>query len=144
MGKKRIVTSGGETVSERKAGQPGSSSLKKRFARGKLYIKATYNNTILTLADPEGNVILWSSSGAMGFKGAKKGTPFAASKVAEQVFEKAQGVGLKELDIVMNGVGAGREAAVRSFISKGVEINSIQDVTPIPFNGPKPKKPRRV
>jgi small subunit ribosomal protein S11 len=87
---------------------------------------------------------MWSSSGSLGFKGAKKGTPFAAAKVGETLATKAAVLGLKEIDVVVKGVGSGRESAIRGFISKGVNINSIQDATPVPHNGPQPKKPRRV
>ena len=144
MGKKRIATKGGDGAQNGKDTQSVSRTPKKRLDRGTLYIKATYNNTLLTLADSEGNAVIWSSSGSLGFRGAKKGTPFAAGKVAELIADKAQGSGLKEIDVVMNGVGSGREAAVRTFISKGMNIGFIRDVTPVPFNGPKPKKPRRV
>ena len=144
MGKKRIATKEGQSVDKSGATRSISSSPKKRLAKGTLYIKATYNNTILTLADSEGNAVLWSSSGSLGFKGAKKGTPFAAGKVAELIADKAGASGVKEVDVVMNGVGSGREAAIRAFIAKGMSIDSIRDVTPVPFNGPKPKKPRRV
>jgi small subunit ribosomal protein S11 len=96
------------------------------------------------LTDKLGNAIIWSSSGALGFKGAKKGTPFAAAKVGETLATKAEPMGLKEIDVVIKGVGSGRESAIRGFISKGVIINTIKDATPVPMNGPKPKKPRRV
>lgn len=89
-------------------------------------------------------MLAWSSSGALGFKGAKKGTPFAAAKVGEMLAEKAHLMGMTEVGIVVRGVGAGREAAVRSFAAKGIDITSLKDKTPVPHNGPKPKKPRRV
>jgi small subunit ribosomal protein S11 len=88
--------------------------------------------------------LFWSSSGSLGFKGAKKGTPFAAAKVGDLIAEKAETVGLKEADVVVKGVGTGRESAIRSFMSRGIEITSIKDKTPVPHNGPRPKKPRRV
>ncbi|MDB5239307.1 MAG: rpsK [Candidatus Parcubacteria bacterium] len=143
MGKKRIVTTPGtEGSADGKAKQLVSA--KKRVEAGILYVQSTYNNTKVLLTDKSGNALMWGSSGAAGFRGAKKGTPFAAAKVGETLALKAQNIGLKEIDIVVKGVGSGRESAIRGFISKGFSITSIKDKTPIPFNGPKPKKPRRV
>lgn len=119
-------------------------SSKKRLDNGILYVQSTYNNTKVLLADPQGNAVMWSSCGALGFKGAKKGTPFAAAKVGETLAAKAALLGLKEVSVVVKGVGSGRESAIRGFISKGVNISGIHDQTPVPFNGPKPPKPRRV
>ncbi len=142
MGKKRIVTeSSGE--SEKKVVTTASVS-KKKVDTGGLYIESTYNNTKLVLTDPKGNVLATSSSGSIGFKGAKKGTPFAAAKVGEIIGSKASTMGMKEAYVVVKGVGSGRESGIRGFISKGINISSIKDVTPVPHNGPKPKKPRRV
>jgi len=121
-----------------------SSGSKKRLDSGVLYVQSTYNNTKLLLTDTKGNAIFASSAGALGFKGAKKGTPFAAAKVGETLAAKAQPIGLKEVAVVVSGTGSGRESSIRGFISKGVFISSIKDVTPVPHNGPKPKKPRRV
>ena len=143
MGKKRIIKDGGASTSE--GLESHSSRLpKKKYGRGVLFIEATYNNTKLSLSDPDGNVLAWSSSGSLGFKGAKKGTPFAAGKVGELLAEKAQLVGMKDVDIVVRGVGSGRESSLRAFAGKGIGVNSIKDRTPIPHNGPRPKKPRRV
>ncbi|MFA6314920.1 MAG: 30S ribosomal protein S11 [Candidatus Paceibacterota bacterium] len=143
MGKKRIVTTNqGEGENGAANSQPVSS--RKRIDTGVLYVQSTYNNTKLMLTDKKGNALMWGSSGAAGFRGAKKGTPFAAAKVGETLALKAQNLGLKEIDVVVKGVGSGRESAIRGFISKGVLISSIKDETPVPFNGPKPKKPRRV
>lgn len=124
--------------------QASSSQSKKRLDFGILHVQSTYNNTKVLLTDKDGNAVIWSSSGSLGFKGAKKGTPFAAAKVGETLAMKAQNFGLKEIDVVVNGVGSGRESAIRGFISKGVNIASIRDNTPVPHNGPQPKKPRRV
>ncbi len=121
-----------------------SSSKKKMIASGILYVESTFNNTKVSLTDSKGNLVMWSSSGSLGFKGAKKGTPFAAAKIGETLGQKAFDLGLKEIDVVVKGVGSGRESAIRGFITKGFAINSIKDVTPVPHNGPKPKKPRRV
>ena len=141
MGKKRIVkTTGGANEGVSKA----SSSSKKRLESGILFVESTYNNTKLSLADTKGNIYAWSSSGALGFKGAKKGTPFAAAKIGEVLAEKAQAFGVKEVAVIVKGVGSGRESSIRSFITKGFTITSIKDVTPVPHNGPKPPKPRRI
>ncbi len=141
MGKKRIVTTEGAENTEKKA--PAVSS-KKRVDVAVLHVQSTYNNTKLMLTDTSGNALMWGSSGGAGFRGAKKGTPFAAAKVGETLALKAQNVGVKEIHVVVKGVGSGRESAIRGFISKGVNILSIKDETPVPFNGPQPKKPRRV
>lgn len=143
MGKKRIVTTGTAESADGKSKAPAVSS-KKRVDAGILHVQSTYNNTKLMLTDKSGNALLWGSSGAAGFRGAKKGTPFAAAKVGEMLALRAANLGLKEIDIVVKGVGSGRESAIRGFISKGVAISSIKDETPVPFNGPQPKKPRRV
>ena len=120
------------------------TSGKKRFDSGLLHVRSTYNNTVLVLTDKKGNVLASSSSGKLGFKGAKKGTPFAAAKVGEILATKAQTFGIKEIGVIVKGVGSGRESGIRGFISKGINLNFIKDATPIPHNGPKPKKPRRV
>ncbi|MEI7480465.1 MAG: 30S ribosomal protein S11 [bacterium] len=117
---------------------------KKRVEAGILCVQSTYNNTKVTLTDTKGNALAFSSSGALGFKGAKKGTPFAAAKIGEVLGTKAVELGIKEIAVIIKGVGSGRESAVRSFISKGINITSIKDITPVPHNGPKPPKPRRV
>jgi small subunit ribosomal protein S11 len=142
MGKKRIVTTGGEEGQKKSSGAPTVS--KKKVEVGTLYVQSTYNNTMIVLTDSKGNVLATSSSGAIGFKGAKKGTPFAAAKVGEILGAKAAAMGMKEVGVVVKGVGSGRESGIRGFISKGININFIKDVTPVPHNGPKPKKPRRV
>lgn len=144
MGKKRIIKKSGDVVEGVAGKQAGGKSGKKKLERGILYINASYNNTMLLLTDLEGKAVAASSSGAMGFRGSKKGTPFAASKVGELLADKGQTMGLKEVDVVIRGVGAGRESAVRSFIAKGLVINSIKDETPVPFNGPKAPRARRV
>jgi small subunit ribosomal protein S11 len=142
MGKKRIVKTE-ENKEEGVAKTPETSS-KKHFEAGVLYVRSTYNNTLLTLTDKKGNVLGSSSSGSLGFKGAKKGTPFAAAKVGETLGAKAGTLGMKEIGVVVKGVGSGRESGIRGFISKGINITYIKDETPMPHNGPKPKKPRRV
>ena len=142
MGKKRITTTeGAENADKPKA---AVVSAKKRVEKGILHVQSTYNNTKVMLSDMNGNALMWGSAGGAGFRGAKKGTPFAAAKVGEVLALKAQNIGLKEIDVIVKGVGSGRESAIRGFISKGITISSIKDETPVPFNGPKPKKPRRV
>ncbi len=117
---------------------------KKKITQAVLHIQATFNNTKVVLTDKGGNSIAWSSSGALGFKGAKKGTPFAAAKVGDILAEKAEAMGIKEIEVIIRGVGSGRESAIRSFIARGFDVSNIKDMTPVPFNGPKAKKPRRV
>ena len=151
MGKKKIVTNSDENTtlgpndplkSEVKVSAP--QKIKgKRVDSGVLCVESTYNNTKLVLTDQKGGTVAWASSGSIGFKGAKKGTPFAAAKVGESLAEKASNFGVKEVKVVVKGVGSGRESAIRGFISKGINIVSIQDMTPVPHNGPKPPKPRR-
>ncbi len=141
MGKKRVIKKGGQDSAR---GAATFRAPKKKIERGNLCIEATYNNTKLALTDSAGNTLLWSSSGSMGFSGSKKGTPFAASKVGEMLADRALSIGLKEVDVVIRGVGAGRESAMRAFSAKGINVMSIKDRTPVPFNGPKPPKPRRV
>ncbi len=144
MGKKRIIRKSGGSVDQGLKSRSLARVAKKNITTGTLHIHATYNNTKVLLADKEGNAIAWSSSGALGFSGAKKGTPFAAAKVGELVGDKAVIVGVKEADVVIRGVGAGRESALRAFAGKGVNITKISDETPIPHNGPRPPKPRRI
>ena len=144
MGKKQIATITDTEAKTEEAVSTTRSSSKKRVESGKLYVRATYNNTTLVLTDKKGNVLAKSSSGSLGFKGAKKGTPFVASRIGEVLSEKAADLGMKEVTVVVSGVGAGREAGIRSFVMKGIYITTISDVTPVPFNGVKAKKPRRV
>lgn len=144
MGKKRIIQKEGQTADQGLVSRSLSQSTKKKHVSGILFVQSTYNNTKLMLADKKGNLLLWSSSGSLGFRGAKKGTPFAAAKVGELLGEKAAMMGVKEVDVVVKGVGAGRESSIRAFNSKGIDITLIRDVTPVPHNGPKPKKPRRI
>ncbi|MEK7158492.1 MAG: 30S ribosomal protein S11, partial [Patescibacteria group bacterium] len=117
---------------------------KKQFVpSGQVHILATYNNTLVSITDPGGNVLAWSSAGHMGFKGPKKSTPYAAGVVVREVVEKVREMGLKEVDVFVKGVGSGREAAVRALGAQGLTVNVIKDITPIPHNGPRPPKPRR-
>ena len=143
MGKKRIIKKGGGSDV---AGTSRALNRipKKKVAQGRLNILATFNNTLVTLCDPKGNSIIAASSGAIGFKGSRKSTPFAAAKVGEIIGEKAQQMGMKEAEVIIKGVGAGRESALRAFAGMGVTITKITDMTPVPHNGPRPPKPRRA
>lgn len=144
MGKKRIIRKSGGSVDQGLKSRSLARASKRVIAAGTLHIHATYNNTKVLLSDKTGNTVVWSSSGALGFSGAKKGTPFAAAKVGELVGEKAGMIGVKEVDVVIRGVGAGRESALRAFASKGIEVTRIADDTPVPHNGPRARKPRRI
>lgn len=141
MGKKRIIKKAGQDSNKTAS---GARVPKKKIDHGILNIEATYNNTKVSLADTKGNTLIWSSSGSLGFSGSKKGTPFAAGKVGDLIADKGITMGLKDVDVVIKGVGAGRESAMRAFAAKGINILSIKDRTPVPFNGPKAPKPRRV
>lgn len=143
MGKKRIMKkSGGSDVS-------GTSRAlnripKRKLPSGRLNVLATFNNTLVTLTDTKGNAVMSASSGALGFKGSRKSTPFAAAKVGEIIGEKAGQMGMKEAEVIVRGVGAGRESALRAFAGKGIAITKITDMTPVPYNGPRAPKARRV
>jgi small subunit ribosomal protein S11 len=117
---------------------------KKSIPQGRAYIHSTFNNVIVTLTDPSGNVLSWGSSGTAGFKGSRKGTPYAAQMAAESAAKKAKEYGLRQVDVFVRGPGGGREAAIRSLQIAGLIITSIRDVTPIPHNGCRPPKRRRV
>lgn len=142
MGKKRIIKKGGSDSSAT------STALtrvpKKKVATGTLNVLASFNNTLLTLCDSKGNTLIAASSGALGFKGSRKSTPFAAAKVGEILGEKASQMGMKDANVIIRGVGAGRESALRGFSSKGITITHISDKTPVPHNGPRQPKPRRI
>ncbi len=152
MGKKRIIKiSKDELLKEteqREAAQRKAVSrqtkIKKKVEKGKAYIRSTYNNTVITLTDLNGNVLAWATAGHLGFKGPKKATPYAASRVAAAVVEKVKKVGLKEVEVFVKGIGGGRESAIRALAANGLEISFIKDITPIPHNGCRPPKPRRV
>lgn len=144
MGKKRIVKKNSSGVDSALKARSLAKLVKRKVVEGTLYVESGYNNTRLTLTDKTGNTLAWSSSGSLGFKGAKKGTPFAASKIGELIGEKAQQAGIKTVNVVVKGVGSGRESAIRSFSAFNIELTAIEDRTPVPFNGPKARKPRHV
>jgi small subunit ribosomal protein S11 len=142
-----------EVAEEKTEGQteqkPGEKAARKKrgrknIAEGVVHIHSTFNNTIVTITDYQGNVISWSSAGAMGFKGSRKGTPFAAQQAADNAAKKAMDHGLRSVQIFVRGPGAGRESALRALQSAGINISLIKDVTPIPHNGCRPPKRRRV
>jgi len=153
MGKKKVIAQSEqdalkeekELSEAQKKSFSGAQNIKTgRVEKAKAYIQSSYNNTMLTMTDLGGNVLAWASSGALGFKGPKKATPFAASKVVESVMEKVKKVGVREVIVYVKGIGSGREAAIRALASHGLEISAIKDVTPIPHNGCRPPKIRRV
>lgn len=117
---------------------------RKNIAEGVVHIKSTFNNTIVTITDKDGNVICWESGGTIGFSGTKKGTPYAAQLAAEKAAKKAIEHGMKKVDVLVKGAGSGREPAIRTLQAVGLEVKSITDVTPVPHNGCRPKKKRRV
>ncbi|MBU1102424.1 30S ribosomal protein S11 [Patescibacteria group bacterium] len=151
MGKKKIQSQSEQEVLKEKeiqeSAQKKVSSAEgrgKRVERGKAYIHSTYNNTIVTICDNRGDVLAWASAGALGFRGPKKATPYAASKTVETLIEKIRKVGLKDIEIFVKGIGSGRESAIRALASHGLNILAIKDVTPVPHNGCRPRKVRRV
>ena len=127
-----------------KGGKKGGRKEKKNVPHAVAHVHATFNNTIITIADPLGNVVAWSSSGAQGFKGSRKGTPFAAQMAASVACNNAKDHGVRTLDVRVKGPGAGRESSIRSMAAAGMEVKTIKDVTPIPHNGCRPPKRRRV
>ena len=151
MGKKTVKTQEGTAAKENKGAATGvakAASGAKRKAKhvqeGKVYVSATYNNTVVTVTDTTGNVLAWASAGSLGFSGPKKATPFASSKVIAAITEKIQASGPKDISVIVKGIGSGRDSAIRSLINNGFNILSIKDATPIPHNGPRPAKIRRV
>jgi small subunit ribosomal protein S11 len=122
----------------------GGKKERKTVHSGEAYIQATFNNTVITITDQNGNVITWSSAGAQGFKGSRKGTPYAAQVAADVAAKKAIGFGMRQINVYVKGPGAGRESAIRALQAAGLDVNLIKDVTPVPHNGTKPPKRRRV
>ena len=149
MGKKRVIQqTEEELLKERqkvdaKVGKEGKE-VTRQVKEGRVYIFSTYNNTIITLTDPNGNVLGQASAGSIGFKGTKKSTPFAASKVAEAIAQTIKKFGIKRISVFVKGIGSGRESAIRSLAARDLEISSIKDKTPVPHNGGRPPKVRRV
>lgn len=146
MGKKRIITKTETSTDQKgeKAVSVSKKTQKRQVLKGTANIFSSYNNTLITIADAKGEVISWSSAGSIGFKGARKSTPYAASLVAKDVLEKAKKFGLMEIAISVKGIGPGREAAIRGLAGTGLNISALIDNTPIPHGGVRPPKPRRV
>lgn len=144
MGKKRVIKKGAEGVTAEGESKVREVKIADRISRGVAHIQATYNNTLVTISDDKGNTLAASSAGALGFSGAKKATPFAAARVIEALFEKLKKVSFDEMFVFVKGVGSGRDSAVRSLANRGYNITAIKDITPVPHNGPRSKKPRRV
>jgi len=153
MGKKRVIKQTEEEIlKDTEAQEKDERRVKVSQVSGKanaagyarFCIQSTYNNTIITVTDRKGSVLAWSSAGAVGFSGPKKSTPFAASRVVEVLLEKIKNLKIQEVDVLVKGVGMGRDAAVRAIVNHGLEINYIKDITPVPHNGCRPRKPRRV
>ncbi len=131
-------------MAERKKAFRGRKRERKVVPRGRAYVQSTFNNTLITLTDPNGNVLSWGSAGTSGFKGSRKSTPFAAQTAAEAAARKAMEHGLRQIDVYVRGPGSGREAAIRSLQAAGLTVISIRDMTPIPHNGCRPPRRRRV
>ena len=150
MGKKKVAQKSTEEVLkeagslEETMARKKTAAGKQRIEKGRVYVNASYNNTFITVTDDKGGVVTWMSAGSLGFSGPKKATPFAASKVAEAVVEKIQRSGPFKVEVLVRGLGGGRDSAVRTLAAKGLEITSLKDVTPTPHNGPRPRKKRRV
>lgn len=150
MGKKKVARETTEEAlkqseaTEAAVQKAGQKMVAKRYERGRVYIATSYNNTVVTITDDRGNAVAWSSAGTLGFSGPKKATPFAASKIVAALHEKVQKSGPFAVDVLVRGVGGGRDSAIRSLINRGWNVLSIKDVTPIPHNGPRPRKVRRV
>ena len=147
MGKKRIITqadTGSQADSQQAILSVIKKAAKKQVINGVAYVSVSYNNTLVTITDLKGEVIAWSSAGSFGFKGTKKSTPYAANLVAKDCFEKAKKYNLTNVKIIVKGIGPGREAAMRGLASSGLNISSIMDETPVPHNGVRRRKPRRV
>ena len=151
MGKKRIIQKSEEELLKEREKIEGAlkkeakvEAPSREINEGKIYITSSYNNTIITLTDMKGNVLAWTSAGTIGFKGTKKATPFAASKVAEAISQAIKKLGIQKLAVFVKGIGSGRESAIRSLAARDLDIVSITDVTPVPHNGCRPPKVRRV
>ena len=148
MGKKKIIEKGsdqsGGSKSKAPAGKPSRGKKKAiKVDSGRIYIKASYNNTVMTVTDDKGNVVAWATSGATGFSGPKKATPFAASKVVASLAEKIAKAGPQSIDLYVSGIGPGRDSAIRALAAQGFDIKSIKDITPIAHNGPRRRKEKR-
>lgn len=145
MGKIKLAQAKPDEIKEKtEAAKSVPKKSKKTVERGRIYINASFNNTVITVTDMTGNVLTWATAGSLGFSGPKKATPFASSKVISAISEKIKDTGPKDIDVIVKGVGSGRDSALRSLVNQGFNILSIKDATPIPHNGPRPPKVRRI
>ncbi len=149
MGKKKVAEQVGEKPAAEASRAPSASPARvskkgKKMDRGRVYVNASYNNTVITVTDEKGDVLTWATAGSLGFSGPKKATPFAASKIIAVIAEKLKDAGVRELEVFVKGIGGGRDSAVRSLSNHGFSIVTLKDVTPIAHNGPRPRKVRRV
>lgn len=138
---KKAESTDGEKAAEVKRKK---KKIRRQILKGQAHIQCTYNNTLVTFSDMSGKVLAWSSAGSLGFKGAKKATPYAATQIVNAASEKVSKYGLREIDVFVKGVGSGREASIRALVNNDFDIQIIKDITPVPHNGCRPKKPRRV
>ena len=150
MGKKRVIKKSEEEILkerekvEQKMKKEVSLKRQEKVGEGNIYISSSYNNTIITLTNEKGDVLMWRSAGSIGFKGTKKGTSYAASKVAQAIADVCKRLKIREVNVFVKGVGGGRDSSLKTLANQGLEFKSIRDVTPVPHNGCRPKKPRRV
>jgi small subunit ribosomal protein S11 len=151
MGKKKVAEQTKEDALKEQAAMDAATAKsasrkggKRMVETGNVYVNSSYNNTVITGTDEKGNVITWATAGSIGFSGPKKATPFAASKIIAVITEKLRNIGMQSVHVILKGVGGGRDSSVRSIINQGFNVLSIKDVTPIPHNGPRPRKVRRV
>ena len=135
---------GAEEAGEKKSVVKKKKKIRRQIIKGQAHVKCSYNNTIVAFSDLNGKILAWSSAGSLGFKGAKKATPYAATQIVNAATEKVAKYGLREIDVYVKGVGSGREASIRAIANNDFEITLIKDITPIPHNGCRPRKPRRV
>jgi len=142
---KKAESADGEKSEVKKSASGGKKKkIRRQILKGQAHIQCTYNNTLVTFSDMSGKVLAWSSAGSLGFKGAKKATPYAATQIVNAASEKVSKYGLREIDVFVKGVGSGREASIRALVNNDFDIQIIKDITPVPHNGCRPKKPRRV
>jgi small subunit ribosomal protein S11 len=143
-GKKERTETPEATSSAARRGGGKKKKIRRQILKGQAHVQCTYNNTLVTFSDMSGKVLAWSSAGSLGFKGAKKATPYAATQIVNAASEKVSKYGLREIDVFVKGVGSGREASIRALVNNDFDLQIIKDITPVPHNGCRPKKPRRV
>jgi len=144
MGEQKVKTIEGSSDAAAAPVKRAAKKSKRQVQSGRIYIRSSYNNTIVTVTDQAGGVLVWGSAGLAGFKGSKKSTPYAAQRIIEDLVGKMKNLGFQEAEIYIRGIGSGRESAVRALLSAGIKVSSIKDLTPVPHGGVRPKKPRRV